>query len=70
MVVCPAEPRHAATAYVERFESENEFLRGQIGVKDRTVEALLERDSETNHLFVGLQKKLPLAHRPFRGGTR
>ena len=50
--------RPVATAYVERLESENEFLRGQIGVKDKTIEALLERDRETNHLVAGLQKML------------
>jgi len=59
------EPRPVATAYVERLESENEFLRGQIGVKDKTIEALLERDRETNHLIAGLQKMLtPLLGRP------
>ncbi len=36
--------RPVATAYVERVEGENEFLRGQIAVKDKTIEALLERD--------------------------
>jgi hypothetical protein len=57
--------RPVATAYVERLESENEFLRGQIGAKDRTIEALLERDRETNHLIAGLQKMLtPLLGRP------
>jgi hypothetical protein len=57
--------RPVATAYVERLESENEFLRGQIGVKDKTIEALLERDRETNHLVAGLQKMLaPLLGRP------
>jgi hypothetical protein len=59
------EPRPVATAYVERLESENEFLRGQIGVKDKTIEALLERDRETNILIGGLQKMLtPLLGRP------
>jgi hypothetical protein len=70
------EPRHRAAttddlsqsvapAYVERLESENEFLRGQIGAKDKTIEALLERDRETNHLIAGLQKMLtPLLERP------
>jgi len=59
------KPRPVATAYVERLESENEFLRGQIGVKDKTIEALLERDRETNHLIAGLQKMLtPLLGRP------
>jgi hypothetical protein len=56
--------RPVATAYVERLEGENEFLRGQIGVKDKTIEALLERDRETNHLVAGLQKMLtPLLSR-------
>ena len=51
--------------YVVRLESENEFLRGQIGAKDKTIEALLERDRETNHLIAGLQKMLtPLLGRP------
>jgi len=47
-----------ATAYVERLENENEFLKVQITVKDKTIEALLERDRETNHLIAGLQKML------------
>jgi hypothetical protein len=50
-------PRQVAT-YVERVETENKFLRGQIDVKDKTIEALLERDRETNHLVAGLQKML------------
>src|SRR4051794_17142649 len=33
--------------YVERLEGDNEFLRGQIAVKDTTIAALLERDRET-----------------------
>ncbi len=45
-------------AYVQRLESENEFLRGQIGQKDKTIDALLERDRETNILVGGLQKML------------
>jgi len=57
--------RPVATAYVERLENENEFLKGQIGVKDTTIAALLERDRETNHLIAGLQKMLtPLLGRP------
>lgn len=44
--------------YAERLESENEFLRSQIGVKDKTIEVLLERDRKTNHLIAGLQKML------------
>jgi hypothetical protein len=59
------EVRHAATTYVERLENEDEFLKGQIGVKDKTIEVLLERDRETNHLIAGLQKMLtPLLGRP------
>jgi hypothetical protein len=61
----PDQSRPVATQYVTRLESENEFLRGQISVKDRTIEALLERDRETNHLVAGLQKMLaPLLGRP------
>ncbi len=54
----PDLSRPVATAYVERLENENEFLKGQIGVKDTTIAALLERDRETNHLIAGLQKML------------
>jgi len=54
----PDLSRPVATAYVARLENENEFLKGQIGVKDKTIEALLERDRETNHLIAGLQKML------------
>jgi len=40
-------------------------LRGEIGVKNRTIEALLERDRETNILVGQLQKMLaPLLGRP------
>ena len=61
----PDLSRPVATAYVERLENENEFLKGQIDVKDKTIEALLERDRETNHLIAGLQKMLtPLLGRP------
>jgi hypothetical protein len=48
--------------YVERLErdveqgrDEREFLREQINRKDKTIEALIERDRETNHLIRGLQ---------------
>ena len=50
--------RPVATAYVERLESENVFLRGQIGVKDEQIKDLTERARETNHLIAGLQKML------------
>lgn len=50
--------RPVATAYVERLESENDFLRQQIGVKDEQIKDLTERARETNHLIAGLQKML------------
>ena len=59
--------RHVATdgRYIERLESENEFLRGQVGVKDDQIKDLTERARETNHLIAGLQKMLtPLLNRP------
>lgn len=57
-------------AFVQRLESENEFLRGQIGVKDTTIAALLERDRETNILVGQLQKMLtPLLGRPDAHGN-
>jgi hypothetical protein len=57
------QPR--SDAYVQRLESENEFLRGQIGQKDKTIDALLERDRETNILVGRLQEMLtPLLGRP------
>jgi hypothetical protein len=53
--------------YLERLEDENHFLReqisvkdGQIALKDKTIDALLERDRETNILIAGLQKMLAL----------
>jgi hypothetical protein len=45
-------------AYVLRVESENEFLRKQINVKDDQIKDLTERARETNHLIAGLQKML------------
>lgn len=52
--------------YVERLEreveqgkDEREFLREQINRKDKTIEALIERDRETNHLIRGLQDLVP-----------
>lgn len=44
--------------YVERLESENEFLRSQIGVKDTQIREATERARETNILIGGLQKML------------
>src|SRR5579864_9358978 len=64
----PDRSRPVATSdsrYVARLEDDNEFLRGQLAVKDKTIDALLERDRETNHLIAGLQKMLaPLLGRP------
>jgi hypothetical protein len=54
----PDLSRQGATAYVERLESENDFLRQQIGVKDDQIKDLTERARETNHLIAGLQKML------------
>lgn len=63
----PDPSRQVATAYVERVESENEFLRKQIGVKDDQIKDLTERARETNHLIAGLQKMLtPLLGREIR----
>ena len=48
------QSRPVATAYVERVENENEFLRKQIGVKDDQIKDLTERARETNFLIQGL----------------
>src|SRR4029077_4697070 len=65
------EPRQTAaeadavSRYAARLEGENEFLRGQISVKDDQIKDLTERARETNHLIAGLQKMLtPLLGRP------
>jgi hypothetical protein len=50
--------RQVATDFVARLESENGFLRQQIGVKDEQIKDLTERARETNHLIAGLQKML------------
>ncbi len=61
----PVREQPRPDAYVHRLESENEFLRGQIGQKDKTIDALLERDRETNILVGRLQEILtPLLGRP------
>jgi hypothetical protein len=51
-------PQPDVTQYVARLESENIFLRDQIGVKGTQIAALLERDKETNFLIRGLQTML------------
>ena len=74
--------RHAATEraatgetsrYVAQLEhqlevarDDRDFLREQINRKDRTIEALIERDRETNILVRGLQEMLT----PLLGGRR
>lgn len=65
------EPRQVAandeamSRYVARLEGENEFLRGQITVKDGQIKEMTERARETNVLIAGLQKMLtPLLGRP------
>jgi hypothetical protein len=60
----PDTSRPVAANYVERIESENDFLRQQIGVKDDQIKDLTERARETNHLIAGLQKMLT----PLLGG--
>lgn len=56
--------RPVATEFVARLESENDFLRTQITVKDEQIKDLTERARETNHLIAGLQKMLtPLLNR-------
>jgi hypothetical protein len=57
------EPRPVATSpdisrYVTRLESENNFLRGQLEVKDTQIKEMTERARETNMLIAGLQKML------------
>jgi hypothetical protein len=53
--------------YVVLLEEENKFLRGQVSVKDTQIEALLERDKETNTLIHRLQAMLaPLLVAPNR----
>ncbi|MBY0530562.1 MAG: hypothetical protein K2P86_01190 [Xanthobacteraceae bacterium] len=55
----------ADTRYIAGLERENEFLRGQVSVKDDQIKDLTERARETNHLIAGLQKMLtPLLGRP------
>jgi len=43
---------------LEIAHDERDFLREQINRKDRTIEALIERDRETNYLVRGLQEML------------
>jgi hypothetical protein len=63
------EPRQAATdnRYVAALERENEFLRGQVSVKDKLIADMQDRAHETNALINGLQRLLaPLLAAPDR----
>ena len=67
----PDQSRPVATTppedsrYVAALERENEFLRGQIAVKDTQIGELTERSRETNVLIGGLQRLLaPLLGSP------
>jgi hypothetical protein len=51
---------------LEIARDERDFLREQINRKDKTIDALLERDKETNYLVRGLQEMLT----PLLGGGR
>jgi hypothetical protein len=67
------ERRQASTddRYVARLENENEFLRGQIAVKDKQIADQQERSRETNLLLNGLQRLLaPLLSAPDRDQNR
>lgn len=60
-----ATVREKEDRYVEHLEKENEFLRGQMGVKDTQIKEMTERARETNILIGGLQKMLsPLLGAP------
>ena len=60
MTTPPEESR-----YVGALERENEFLRGQVLVKDTQIKEMTERARETNVLIGGLQKMLsPLLGTP------
>ena len=56
----PVAPAPDSERYIVRLESENEFLRGQVVVKDTQIGELTERARETNHLLAGFQKILTL----------
>jgi hypothetical protein len=61
-------PRYVARLEreVEQAKDERDFLREQIDRKDKTIDALIERDRETNFLVRGLQEMLT----PLLGGSR
>jgi hypothetical protein len=55
-----SRPVAADTRVIGMLESENQFLRGQIAVKDGQIKEMTERARETNHLIAGLQRLLPM----------
>ena len=60
--------RHVARLEIEleQAKDDRDFLREQIDRKDKTIDALIERDRETNFLVRGLQEMLT----PLLGGPR
>ena len=54
----PVATSAGSERYVAQLESENEFLRRQVVVKDTQIKDLTERARETNHLIGGLQRML------------
>ena len=54
----PVAPAAGEDRYVKALERENDFLRGQVDVKDVQIKALTERSRETNALFGRLQTML------------
>lgn len=65
-----AEQGRAAARALEKLEDENTFLRDQIRTKDKQIDALLERDRETNILVRGLQEMLTPLLGPWRDQGR
>ena len=62
-----SRPVAADTRIIELLERDNEFLRGQIAVKDSQIAEMQERAHETNTLINGLQRLLaPLLAAPER----
>ena len=53
-----ATPEPAMTRYVERLEHDLERAEKELDKKNDQIEALLERDKETNYLVRGLQQML------------
>lgn len=73
------QPRPAAldNRYVVQLESENMFLRSQIdrkdhqlGQRDNQIEAMIERDRETNILIEQLQRRIPMLPQPGQRGEQ